>query len=177
VEEYLDPTHSTPLSSMSNVKIVGFQGPVSVFNNEMSMVPQLSEEEFTGDESVYSINTDEDYQPHKHYEEWKSESFINNKPTNIYKSLDIKDDNTNDQSINSNEFGSNPYDNTYISTDKQEVNIEDQLNDQQVLENKERIINGYKAMKKILYMLHDYASSTFDWIINKINYQMKLVSS
>lgn len=41
------------------------------------------------------------------------------------------------------------------------------------LKDKESIINGYNMMKRILYALHDYGSLVFNWIINKINYQIE----
>jgi len=129
-------------------------------------------------ESEYSLNTDEDHSSFQNTDEWEPKSFnINNNPTEISETLARKNDNTKDRLINTNEFETNPYDNTQISTDKQEDIAKYQFENQYVSENKERIINGYKAMKKILYMLHDYASSTFNWIINKINYRMEQVSS
>lgn len=70
----------------------------------------------------------------------------------------------------------NNYNDSKYSTNTNEDNIENQLNDQYVSENKERIVNGYTALKKILYMLHDYVSLTFNWIINKINYRMEQFS-
>jgi len=145
------------------------------------IVPQLSENELTENsynESEYSLNTDEDHPSFQNDGDWEPKSSnINNDPTKIPETLDRKNDNTKDQLINTNEFESNPYDNTQISTDKEEENSENQFKNQYVSENKERIINGYNAMKKILYMLHDYASSTFNWIISKINYRMEQVSS
>lgn len=39
-------------------------------------------------------------------------------------------------------------------------------------ENQENI-NRYKIIKKLLYVLHDYVSFAFDWLINKINYKME----
>lgn len=137
-------------------------------NNPFSTVPQLSDDELTenNNESEYSLNTDEDHLLFQNDDVWEPKSY------NI-----INNDNTKDQLINTNEFESNPYDNTQIFTDKQVENVEHQINNQYGSKNKERIINGYEAIKKILYMLHDYASSTFNWIINKINYRMDQVSS
>lgn len=87
------------------------------------------------------------------------------------------ENNYNDSKYSTNTNEDNPtYDDTQISTDKKVDNIEDQLNNQYVSENKERIVNGYTALKKILYMLHDYASLTFNWIINKINDRMEQFS-
>jgi len=145
------------------------------------IVPQLSEDKLTENnynESEYSLNTDEDHSSFQNADEWEPKSFnINNNPTEISETLAKKNDNTKDRLINTNEFETNPYDNTQISTDKQDDISKYQFENQYVSENKERIINGYKAMKKILYMLHDYASLTFNWIINKINYRMEQVSS
>lgn len=136
-------------------------------NNPISTIPQLPEDELAENnynESEYSLNNDEDHPAFQNHDEWEPESSnINNNLSEVSETLDKKINDTRDQLMNINEFESNPY-NTQISTDKQ-------------VENEERIINGYKAMKKILYMLHDYASSTFNWIINKINYRMEQVSS
>lgn len=145
------------------------------------IVPQLSEDELTANsynESEYSLNTDEDQSSFQNDDKREPKSSnIDNNLTEISKTLDMENDNTKDQLINTNKFESNPYDNTQIPTDKQEENSEYQFKNQYVSENKERIINGYKAMKKILYMLHDYASSTFNWIMSKIDYRMEQVSS
>jgi len=137
-------------------------------NNPISTIPRLPEDELLENnynESEYSLDTDEDHPAFQNDDEWEPESSnINNNLTEVPETLDKKNDDIKDQSMDINEFESNPYDNTQISTDKQ-------------VEDEERIINGYKAMKKILYMLHDYASSTFNWIINKINYRIEQVSS
>lgn len=123
------------------------------------------------DESGYSLN-----ESHKELknDEWDQESSnSNNNPTDIFETLDKKNDYNKDQSIKTNEFELNSYDNTHTSTEEQEENTEDQF----VSENSERIIYGYNAIKKILYMLHNYTSSIFNFIINKINYRMEQVSS
>ncbi|XP_008187910.1 myb-like protein X isoform X2 [Acyrthosiphon pisum] len=178
VEEYSeDSDHNTP-TDYTTINGVQVNLPVPMNN---PTVPQLSEDELTENnysESEYSLNTDEDHSLFQNDDGWEPKSFnINNNPTEISETLDRKNDNTKDQLINTNEFESNPYDNTQIFTDKQEENSEYRFKNQYVLENKERIINGYEALKKILYMLHDYASSTFNWIINKINYRIEQVSS
>jgi hypothetical protein len=162
----------------NNIIINGVQvNPPLTINSAISTIPQLSEDELTENnyyDSEYFINTNEDNQKYQNYDEWESESFnIKNNPTDIYETLDRTNENTQDQSINNNEFVSKPYDDTQIYTDKQEENIGNQFNNQNVSENNDRLVNGYRALKKILYMLHDYASLTFDWIINKINYRME----
>ncbi|XP_026804061.1 probable ATP-dependent RNA helicase ddx20 isoform X2 [Rhopalosiphum maidis] len=178
-KEYLEePNHSTTLIPTKNITINGVQvNPPLIINNTITTIPQLSEDELTENnyyDSEYFINTNEDNQEYQNYNEWESESSnIKNKPTDIYETLDRTNENTQDQSINNNEFESKPYNNTQIYTDKQEENIGNQFNNQYVSENNEKIVNGYRALKKILYMLHDYASLTFDWIINKINYRME----
>ncbi|KAE9535601.1 hypothetical protein AGLY_007502 [Aphis glycines] len=80
---------------------------------------------------------------------------------------------TTEPQLSKDELIENNYNDSEYSTNTNEDNIENQSNDQYVSENKERILNGYTALKKILYMLHDYASLTFNWIINKINYRME----
>ncbi|XP_022181731.1 probable ATP-dependent RNA helicase ddx20 isoform X2 [Myzus persicae] len=174
VEEYSeDPNHNTPIDYIT---INGVRVPM---NNFISTVPQLSGDELTENKynaSEYPLNTNEDHQASYYYDDLEPESSnYNDNPTEISETPNRNNDNTKDQSINTNEL--NSYDNTQISTNKQEDTKEDQFKNQYVTENKERIINGYKAMKKILYMLHDYASSTFNWIINKIDYRMEQVSS
>lgn len=59
-------------------------------------------------------------------------------------------------------------------TEKEVFREDDGFNNSQ-LGDKEKILNGYTTIKNILYMLHDYASSTFNWIINKINNQMEKI--
>ncbi|XP_050058238.1 high mobility group nucleosome-binding domain-containing protein 5-like isoform X7 [Aphis gossypii] len=83
---------------------------------------------------------------------------------------------TTEPQLSKDELIENNYNDSKYSTNTNEDNIENQLNDQYVSENKERIVNGYTALKKILYMLHDYVSLTFNWIINKINYRMEQFS-
>lgn len=39
----------------------------------------------------------------------------------------------------------------------------------------DNILVGYKLIKKILYMLQDYTSLSFNWIMNKVNKQMEQV--
>lgn len=133
----------------------------------------LTDSNYNGSE--YYFNTDEDHQAYQNYESELESSNI--EPTDSNETINRKNDNTKDQPTNNNEIESNPSDNTQITPDKQEGNIDDQFNNQSTLENKENIINGYNAMKRILYMLHDYASLAFNWIINKINYRMELASS
>lgn len=123
------------------------------------------------DESDYSL--DEGHQKVYTYKWDQESSNSNNNPTDIFETLDKENDYNKDHSINTNEFELNSYDNSQKSTEEQEENTEDQY----VSENNERIIYGYNAIKKILYMLHDYASSIFNLIINKINYRMEQFSS
>lgn len=39
----------------------------------------------------------------------------------------------------------------------------------------DNILVGYKLIKKVLYMLQDYTSLSFNWIMNKVNKQMEQV--
>jgi len=86
--------------------------------------------------------------------------------------------------VNTNRYEPQQYSSTYNSANVQpysseeiekEVSQDDNdLNDSQFKDG-EKILNGYKTIKNILYMLHDYVSSTFNWIINKINNQMEKI--
>lgn len=148
--------------------------PYVPMNNQIANVPQLLEDKLTEndyDESNYPLI--KSHQELQSYERDRESSNSNNNYNDNFETLDKKNDYNKDQLINTNEFGLNSYDNTQISTDKQEENIEDQYD----TENNERIIYGYNAIKKILYMLHDYASSIFNLIINKLNYRLEQVSS
>lgn len=87
-------------------------------------------------------------------------------------------------SVNTNGYGPQQYSNTYNSANIQSYSSEEMekdvsqdvngLNDSQFNDG-EKILNGYKTIKNILYMIHDYISSTFNWIINKINNQMEKI--
>lgn len=61
---------------------------------------------------------------------------------------------------------------------KSESNFDDNSNNMHsdyegVSQNSERLLNGYNTMKKIMFMLHDYASLTYNWVLNKINHQIE----
>jgi len=152
------------------------EDPNLQMNDPISSASQLSEDEWTEnnyDESDFN----EGNQESQSYEEEQGSSNSNNNFIDTFETLDRKNYHDKDQLINTNKFELNSNDNTQISNDKQKENTEDLFQNQNVSTNNERIINGYTTIKKILYMLQDYASSTFNWIINKINYRIEQVSN